>query len=544
MSFLPSAISPDQALVAVVPPSSSGRLIIQIYPVAPPSQVQLTLTAPHQQQQAASASLLRQVLFCGSSAVVARFGTSTIMLWDLDRGVVTQTLQARDEEEFLGLATTSTHFYTLVQHGNKKLVVQEYDGTGKLTRKIKSGRCEGDSSMLAVSDSHVVVQTAPNVLRIMNSVTGKKLDKIKSTNMSMVKLVGVTLIVAQTGGSVVLYDVTSPSKKGVQSTIPQPITEMPDHALSDGILQLSGGKLMLEGTIYIAQDGSKTKYEKLTTMKSNKEMAPFLTGNEKAMVLVHQKQTGCVAQWIELDDVSTSVDLDKIQQEAVAAAKKSGDDDKVASKRKSTEPMMLGPGQAGAEMAAPPIKKTKLAGEGEDGNDENDEEQGPTDPKDITIAERLEQLRNALDDDDEDDEDDDEADMDDADPSSTPKSKFKAHRATTESLKELMSQALQAGDDSLLELALGVQDVNVISTTLAELGNAHIVTLLSKLTARLASNPLRAEGLSLWLSRCLKQGRFQHRHLAPLRNLLYERTESFADLLRLEGRLALMCDVE
>ena len=104
-------------------------------------------------------------------------------------------------------------------------------------------------------------------------------------------------------------------------------------------------------------------------------------------------------------------------------------------------------------------------------------------------------------------------------------------------------------EDALIEKALEVRDAKVISTTMKEIDSSLVGTLISKLTARLASNPLRAESLTPWLSHCLKQGRFQSQQqsiqlLAPLRNLICERTESLPDLLLLEGRLTSMCDID
>jgi U3 small nucleolar RNA-associated protein 5 len=560
-SFLPSAISPDQRLVAIVPPSSngaSGRLLVQIYQVAT-SQLQLTLThAP-----AATAGPLKELVFCGttttSTKLVARLGNSQLIVWDLDRGVVAVTLDARDDapEEFLGLATANDFFYSLTRHGTK-LVVYEYNSNnngGTLTRKIKSGRFDGDvgdadngsqGMHLAVSESHVVVQTAPGVLRVMNSQTGKKIGKIKSSStvFSVMKLFDdQTLVAAQKGGMVAMYDVASCA---LVQTIPHPVTVVDSSLSSDAFLQLQGDKLLVEGTIFQKQGKD---YERLTSFKSTMNpIAPFLTSNDKVMVMAHQKQTGCKAYWFDLEDLSDLVDLDQVEKEGQATTTSTNSSSDKGPKRKlTTEPMILGPGQAGAEIVPPPVKKNKTVGESSEDVDRDDKGDDAVSSKDITIAERLQQLTNALEEEyanDNDDDDDDDDDVMDGELMATSKTNFKPHKATTESLKELMSQALQSGDDSLLELALSVRDVKVISTTLAEIGNAHIITLLSKLTTRLASNPLRAEGLALWISRCLKQGHFQPRHLAPLRNLLYERTESFADLLRLEGRLALMCDVE
>ena len=195
----------------------------------------------------------------------------------------------------------------------------------------------------------------------------------------------------------------------------------------------------------------------------------------------------------------------------------------------------MGPGQAGIE--APFNKKTKKALEDDmEMEDDDDDDDG----KGISIAERLEQLTKALEEDAGEERGDD--DHEDEDAIAAAARSFKPKKATTESLKEFLTQALQSEDDHLLELALSVRDVKVISQTIQEIEQSLIITLLGKLTTRLATTPLRAESLAVWISHCLKNGQFQVHHLASLRNLLNDRIESFSDLLRLEGRLSMMCE--
>jgi hypothetical protein len=244
----------------------------------------------------------------------------------------------------------------------------------------------------------------------------------------------------------------------------------------------------------------------------------------KLLTFLYQKTGGCLSQWHELDnDLPAQLKLEEKAAEVKEANTKR--------KGASAEPSILGPGQAGSESlsVAPPTKKTKATIEDMDDADDDDDEVGTA--KDLSIAERLKQLSNAFDDDDEKDEEQEET-----------ATSFVPRMATTESLKEFLSQALQSDDDSLLELALGVRDPKVIAQTLKEIDASLIVVLLGKLTARLAANPLRAQSLALWLSHCMRTGRFQVHHLTSLRNLLHERIESFPDLLRLEGRLSMMCE--
>eukprot|EP00980_Cylindrotheca_fusiformis_P001271 scaffold332_cov117-Cylindrotheca_fusiformis.AAC.31 len=512
-----SVLSYDGSLAAVVSPASGSRLLVQVYQVAASScSLQMTLTH-------STSNPLKQLVFCGNSMVVGLMGTSEVVVWDLDRGVVSNKMMASSEDQnFLSLAGDfkGTHYSILAQHSQKLYVYEYLAATNKLTRKIKSGRFEGESEdvFLAVSEKHVVVQASADA-RVMDRESGKKVGKIKSKKLSRIFICPNDpniLAGVQNAGAVVLYDLST-FKKVV--SVPQVITS------STCALQLvrkedESHTLLADQTLYNI-DG--TSIEKLSQLTSSRPTAMFLI-QDRLLALIREKTGGCTAEWVELtsDDLPSSIDLGKVKKEEA--------EKKEAGKRKSSsDAMILGPGQAGTEIA-PPKKKVKAMTEADDENETEDAA-----ANEMSIAERLQQLSNALDEDGAEDEEEDEA---------GPNSSFKPKQATTESLKELLTQALQSGDDSLLELALGVNDKQIISTTLKEIEPSLILVLVSKLTTRLASTPMRAEQLAKWLSYCLKTGRFQPHQLSALRNLLYERIESFSDLLRLEGRLSMMCDIE
>jgi len=227
----------------------------------------------------------------------------------------------------------------------------------------------------------------------------------------------------------------------------------------------------------------------------------------------------------------------------------------------------------------------------DDDDDDDDEGEGKE-----SIGERLKQLSSALDDptDSEDDDDDD----DDDEPKSsalTTKSRSSRAPATSESIATLLTQALLSNDDAQLEVALHVPDVRIINASLKALKghpykeeenkNKHhsqqqqsraefeyhqkgeiLAALLAKLVTRLARAPSRAQNLGGWLRGtlvALKEHNEQSSgsgsgmkkggggggggneidlasKLAPLKNLLNDRVESFPHLLRLEGRLSLL----
>ena len=222
---------------------------------------------------------------------------------------------------------------------------------------------------------------------------------------------------------------------------------------------------------------------------------------------------------------------------------------------------VLGAGQKGQESAtvselSARKKKKKKGHEKDDDDEEKDfadkmDLDAPTAEEDglmgMSIAERLKAMTDILDR----ESDDDEEDYSDEDDSQNGEGKrvkaaakdssFVPKQATTESLSQLLTQALQGGDDGLLELALTVRDKNILQETIKGLDSHCIDVLLAKLTSRLASKPQRAETLATWLSFVLQSGRVRTiSQLQPLKNLLQERIEAFPHLLRLEGRLAMI----
>ena len=532
-------MSPDGNSVAIVVPSSSHRRLIQVYDVSSSSTCTLSLTLTHTTEEP-----LNELIFgSGSDKIMARFGTTSIIEWDINRGVVSHKLTVGDDQRFLGLASSSlsssadnddddSKYYVLSQHSQKLYVYEHSSSTNKVVRKIKSGRWEEDDEntpgrvSLAVSDSHVVVQTGSSC-RIMDLTNGKKVGKLKNmASPSSIRL-GKDRIAVLTASGVRWY--------GVEGGKPQPTHQSIPH---DGgsTLQIRNdddGWVLIDDTVYDENEG-----EKITTISGSHPTALCLTASNTVLALVYQKKNNeCLVHSIDLkdDDIPSSINLDEtMKKEPTATESSSSSAATTTSKRKT--PLMMGPGQAGGEAVVPPAKKSK-----QDDVDMEDADDDGEDEKGLSIGERLKQLSRALDEDDEEEEEEEEEEV-----IAKASTSFKPKKATTESLKELLTQALQSGDDALLELAFGVRDKKTITNTLKEIEPSLVEVLLNKLTSRLASTPMRADQLAVWLSCSLKKARrpLLGHQLTALRNLLYERIESFPDLLKLEGRLSVMCDVE
>lgn len=557
MNLLLSASSPDGSLAAIKAPStaSSSRHLVRIYQVGD-SSTTLQSTLTH-----ASKLPLVELKFLGTASVLGLFGCQEVVVWDLNRGVVAATFSAADDQTFMALATPSDasdeKYYVLVSHG-PKLVVQEYiSSNNKLIRKMKSGRMSGSddgddseagtkrAASLVVTSSHVAVRAKDCGIRVMERDSGKKTGKINlkdlssSSSMEMSSCVGNSNVVValESTGDAVLYDLSScnevarlttesgTSKQANIQLVAQQRTENSYTLLnSDSLYSIFAGKT------------KSTPSEKLTQLQTNHPAALFLK-SDKVLALVNQRSSEYRVQWIDFSEDNED-ELPSIYKLDGKQNSKGTNDKTNAKKRNASEIKILGPGQAGSENVIA-AKKLKASQDDDDEMDVSPNGENDDASKNLTIAERLQMLTDALD---EEENNNSDERVKAAIAAAVGKTDFKPQKATTESLKELLTQALQSSDDSLLELALSVHDVKMIATTIKEMNEDLLVILLGKLTSRLASSPLRAEVLSVWISNCLKRGSFDSDHLAVLRNMLYERIESFSDLLRLEGRLSMMVD--
>lgn len=118
---------------------------------------------------------------------------------------------------------------------------------------------------------------------------------------------------------------------------------------------------------------------------------------------------------------------------------------------------------------------------------------------------------------------------------------------TSDSLVALVDQALQTGDDALLEQALSCDDADVVDATAYRLPVARVVLLLRRLMAKFEKRPSRGLLLTRWLA-----GIMRHHtaylisvpdlsyQLAGLSQMLEQRLASYSRLASLGGRLDLV----
>lgn len=117
----------------------------------------------------------------------------------------------------------------------------------------------------------------------------------------------------------------------------------------------------------------------------------------------------------------------------------------------------------------------------------------------------------------------------------------------TQTLTNIISQALKSGDQTLLETALGVTDATVIEATLRKLPSEQVPSLIDQLILRSTKNANRLGHLLPWIRGCL----FVHtstlmkdpaglKSVQALQSLFEQRLENQQNLLKLAGRLDLI----
>ncbi|CAN0106013.1 unnamed protein product [Ascophyllum nodosum] len=116
-----------------------------------------------------------------------------------------------------------------------------------------------------------------------------------------------------------------------------------------------------------------------------------------------------------------------------------------------------------------------------------------------------------------------------------------------ESLSTVLTQALQSGDESLLEQCLAVGNQDVIEATVERLASSKVLPFLLRVVGKLEKNPNRSAALGQWI-RALLSCHLGYlvsvpglpEKLALLHQLIDRRVASFPKLLQLHGRLDLL----
>ena len=589
-----AAASPSGKLMAVLVSSPHAAIRIGLLQTDGTAyHLQTTLTTASNASTTIESKQVQQLLFLDDNHLAALLN-DRLVVWDLMRGVVAYTYQppaALAKNDAHGSSTNSnspTFLYSLTAHpadagggcsvlvaaankGNDnhndihKRQIHQLDAHGKLVRKIKAGHdavalCylphQHAYAILKTSPSNSSSTTQPPQIRILDQATGHKQHKVnlvpnnnsnskkkKSHASSMATLDAPFLLcclphpadptkhllATVVGGTVVLVD---PAHGTMVDTQPWTLPSAPRS------LQAFGSFVLVNQT-HVYQCDAVQQQVVVPTLQNVWHMDPSLertticTTTQKAWAILQATPTGPL-QVQELHVTPNNDNNSKPTTIVYLEKKDTSTATAITNDNKRRAANILGPGQAGGEARqvseGPGHNKRLKTTLNDDDNEQQQQEEGPS------IAQRLEQLQQAMDDDD----DDDDESMQDVDNKES--SLFQPKKATTESLTEILQQALQSRNDSLLELALSVKDDTMMNMTCQALTDDDLILLLTAVTSRVASKPRRAEYLcQTWLMALLKTGRVRSRkHLQPLRNILQERTAVFQPLLHLDGKLSML----
>ena len=161
---------------------------------------------------------------------------------------------------------------------------------------------------------------------------------------------------------------------------------------------------------------------------------------------------------------------------------------------------------------------------------------------DVTLEERLQLLTSTLV-----KEDNLDSEIEDEEESSDHEKTDLVLIPTSDSLVVLLEQALQSGDDVLLEQCLSCEDSDIVDATAKRIPITKIVQFLRKLIAKFEKRPSRGILLTNWLS-CIMKHHLSYLisipdlavQLAGLAQMLENRLSTYTRLASLAGRLDLL----
>jgi len=581
-----TAVSPDKSILAVfnnAQASSSSKILIKCYDAKVSlGTLKFTLSANNEK----GSSTINRIAFASSQFLVASTEEGSMLVFDLHRGVLSQTVELSSSQGKVAcIATHDDRLYALCNKDGKTLVlVYDLSQNAKIIKKIKTGSCDQDEP-LAIdvasgdSDSTLVAVRLGKKIKVVDSNTGSVVGKIKiktsdseAVDSPFVRISpDAKFLVANSSNNLYYFVMGGDGECKSLGTSALPNINSADICVDDesGRYVVSVTDQSTASLLSIkAAGGKKTNVKPFAFLsqpvaKDNTAIDAFFSSEEVVMVELTTKGFQNV-----------SVDLARLSWNGasgnlypVEEVKENEDDTSPSKKRKANnKSVVIGPGESGGEAltVTDSTKRTKIDHDGDDSADEEDEfvlEDDDDDEGENTIGQRLALLSSEL------DRDDDEEDLLTFQRSTAASGSFVAKAATSDSLVILLRQALLANDDAQLEVALQVADKKVIENSIMALssgeGNSDgesddgevIVMLLTKLVTRLSRKPGRAQQLSFWIRTVLvalisssndgtmKMGNAEKdiaSRLAPLRSLLSERVESLPALLRLEGRLGLL----
>eukprot|EP01041_Mallomonas_annulata_P003081 gene3081-6040_t len=486
-------------------------------------------------------------------------GTSdgTIIVWDLGRGVVVKTLGQLNGQQPLSIAFSADASSIYVSSSNAQIV--EYD--------IKSGEQISEKTIgkkgplqLSMSPSENLLAISGSSVRILDLKSGHK-RKLNSTFPG-----GVTAMSFSTCGTYLLCSGANTREILIFNIKDISADKSPIFTLSiDGISTfiLAQTNILL-GTLFIDiftifEDSTCCLYR--CDISANTVEKCVIHSNSYTSILSAQfssSSTITIASgqtihphFIRLDFQSTDgtfLEEMSIPSSSATALLSSSKSKATTSSREETSNIshvatVLGPHETGGSKR--PVIDTlvsssnKRVRSGSNGGDMTTITS--TSSSDVfldvnlTLEERLESLSATM------------LEAENIRVSSQTSNGFNNENPSSDSLVVLIDQALQSGDDSLLEQCLSCEDRDVVEATARRLPAGKVLLLLRRLVAKFEKRPSRGLLLTRWLAAMLRHHTSflvsipdLANQLAGLSQMLEQRLSSYTRLASLGGRLDLL----
>ena len=469
-------------------------------------------------------------------------GTSegTIIIWDLMRGVVKKELSSSEQGNpsptDIVFSNDAKSIYVASQLNHIKVYDIE---SGEIIRSLKTGK--KSVGKLCHNPRADVLAMGSSSVKLLD-VESEEKRKLSSHFSSHVRCMSFTncgkyLICSGESSEVVVFDVQASTASD------DPVCTIATQAVPKSIRCRSFNKVAID--IIIGYDGCNgcmvrthidNEYEvDITEISTKTEIlaGSFSESPDSAIIICGSTTKPKFHRIIFLNAEGVLVEeLSTIKKaEAATISIEQDGDDRDGSNNGIGSSSVPGPEKLGS------VKRPLTGDESQNGTSINANSRKMSKTDELTLEERLEsmssQMYNL-------EEGMGGSGEDNSDLTSLP-------TPTSDSLVTLIDQALQSGDDSLLEQCLACNDMDVIDGTARVLKTHRVVTFMKKLVAKFEKRPSRGILLTRWLSCILRHHTSflisvpdLSEQLAGLSQMLEQRLASYSRLASLSGRLDLL----
>lgn len=538
---------------------------------------------------------------------VVGFSDGIIIVWDLNRGIVSKTIGKVNESPAPTDIIFSNDGNSIFVSSNLNQITQYEVATGSVITAVKTGK-KGVSKM-AMNPKIGVIAACSSSIKIIDIESGRKrkLEAAFSGGVHAIRFTPCGRFLACSSArtrELLIFDVRA------EATTSEPVYVLPVRGLITAIdAKTSADKESLEFLVVFEDSGAciiklssnyaKNESEGVNSMLQETNLVsgyPIIAGSlgnignrsdggvmlaigsKSSPVFMHVDVTTAAAS--SSSSVSREIQLQDIHLLADAAARSitNGKADGSASSSGSAvetlyAPSVLGPLEMGG-VKRPLLATNETTTSTSDDTQKQQQKRSKGDtPVDLivkpskkngaataaagslgelSLEQRLEALSSSM------SQLEDAADAGDAEFDATTgalvptgngsgSSAAAAAAPTSDSMVTLIDQALQSGDDALLEQCLACTDADIVEASAQRLSTGRIVLFLRKLVAKFEKRPSRGALLTQWLSALLRHHTAYlvtlpdlSYQLAGLSQMLEQRLGSYAKLTSLAGRLDLL----